>query len=227
MRTFCTVLALFASVAMAAEPAPVDPVRRGAAVATSASLSASPSRASLSADTADVPPGASTSSTDSVAVSHGISAVRSQSDATGALEHLQGERSRLEAEKQLLTLQVDIATLHRRLVELESTSRPMPGGPSSAALPVEPPPTVLSRRGFDGHFTAILKMSAGGKLVVRAGDNLPNGKVEAVDSQGVTVTWYGRRQRLLDAELEDGNAGANPRSLDLTLPAAPSLVTAH
>src|ERR1700730_15882808 len=81
MRTFCTLVALFASVATAAEPAPNDPVRRGAAVATPASLSASPSRASLSGDTADVPQGGFTSSSDSVAVSHGISAVRSQSDA--------------------------------------------------------------------------------------------------------------------------------------------------
>ncbi len=226
MRTLCTLLALFASVAMAAEPAPSDPVRPGAAVATATSLSTSPLPASLSDDPASVSRGSISSSADPVTLAHRIPADRT-AEATVALEHLQGERSRLEEEKQLLTLQVDIATLHRKLVELQSTPRSMSGGAGPVAPPVEPPPTVLSRRGFDGHFTAVLRMNAGGKLMVRAGDSLPNGKVEAVDSQGVTVTWYGRRQRLLDAEAEDGNGAASTHSLDLTLPAAPPLVTAH
>lgn len=226
MRTLCTLLALFASVAMAAEPAPNDPVRPGAAVATATSLSTSPLPASLSDDPASVSRGSISSSADPVALAHRIPADR-PAEATVALEHLQGERSRLEEEKQLLTLQVDIATLHHKLVELQSTPRSMSGGAGPVAPPVEPPPTVLSRRGFDGHFTAVLRMNAGGKLMVRAGDSLPNGKVEAVDSQGVTVTWYGRRQRLLDAEAEDGNGAASTHSLDLTLPAAPPLVTAH
>ncbi len=226
MRTLCTLLALFTSVAMAAEPAPNDPVRPRAEVATAASLNASPLPATLSDGPAAVSRGSIPSSSDPVALAHGIQADRSP-EATVALEHLQGERSRLEAEKQLLTLQVDIATLHRKLVELQSTPRSMTGGTGPVAPPVEPPPTVLSRRGFDGRFTAVLRMNAGGKLMVRAGDSLPNGKVEAVDSQGVTVTWYGRRQRLLDAEAEDGNGAANTHSLDLTLPAAPPFVVAH
>ncbi len=228
MRMFCAVLMLAISVAGAAEPpARIDPVMRGSAAVTTGSLNTASPPASGSVGTAGASDAAVENSSDRVAFSHGTPAAAPAAEATVALEHLQGERSRLEAEKQLLSLRVDIATLHRKLLEMESPPRSVPGAPGPAVLPAEPPPTVLSRRGFDGHFTAVLKMSAGGKLLVRAGDNLPNGKVEAVDSQGVTVSWYGRRQRLLDADVEDGNTFASAHNLDLTLPATPMLVTAH
>lgn len=220
MRTLYTLVAFFASVAGAVESAaPGDSAAPGRAAATSEVLKSFPA-ASNSGAVAESYSGAAPPS-----VVTGTA--QSLPDANAALGHLQGERSRLEAQKQLLTLQLDIATLHRKIAELESSPHSMSSGSGPAPLPMEPPPTVLSRRGFDGHFTAVLRMSAGGRLLVRAGDSLPNGKVEAVDSQGVTVTWYGRRQRLLDAEPEGANTAGSAHNLDLSLPAPPTVVTAH
>jgi type IV pilus biogenesis protein PilP len=204
MRSFGTLLGLFASAVIAAEPsARIEPAPAAATTDGTASVTSVHSRTPVSGTTSGV------------------------SEQPSGNPPVQGERSRLEAEKQLLTLQVDIATLQRKLVDLQSPPRSMAAGAGPAAIPVEPAPTVLARRGFDGHFTAVLRMSTGGKLVVHAGDALPGGKVDAVDGQGVTVTWYGRRQRLLDAEAEEGNAMVPAHSLDLTLPPAPVAVTAR
>ena len=150
-------------------------------------------------------------------------------DCAGAPQHSQGERSRLEAEKQLLTLQIDIVTLRKKLDELQAGPRPVSGATSAPAILAEPPPTVLSRRGFDGHFSALLRMTSGGHLVVHAGDKLPFGRIDAIDGVGVLATWYGRHVRLLDAEVDEAGSGAGPtnRNLDLTLPVVPAAVSAR
>ncbi len=143
----------------------------------------------------------------------------------GAAGAPQGERSRLESEKQLLTLRLDIAALHRKLEELESPARPSAN--ALPAAPVELPPVVLSRHGFDGHFGATLRLGSGGKLTVRAGDKLPLGTVEVIDAHGVTVSWNGHRVRLLDAPPEETGASASKGALDLTLPPVPAAVSAR
>jgi len=148
-------------------------------------------------------------------------------DCAGGPKYSYGERSSLEAEKQLLTLQIDIVTLRKRLDELQSAPRPVSGRTSAPAIISEPPPTVLARRGFDGHFSASLRMSSGGNLVVHTGDKLPFGRIDSIDGSGVLATWYGRQVRLLDAELEEPGPGAAlaSRNLDLSLPAAPAAVS--
>jgi hypothetical protein len=144
-------------------------------------------------------------------------------------QHLHGERSRLEAEKQLLTLEIDIATLRKKLNELEAGPRPAAGSATSVVSIAEPPPVVLSRRGFDGRFSALVRTSSGDKLVVHAGDKLPYGRIDAIDGQGVLATWYGRRIRLQDVEADEPSSNGAPtgRNLDLTLPAAPPAVSAR
>lgn len=139
-----------------------------------------------------------------------------------------GERSQLEAYKQLLTLQLDIAVLQRKLFEVEHGAP----GPSDAPTvraslpsPAEPPPRVLSRLGFDGRYSAVLQMHGGGQLTVQPGDVLPHGKVEHIEAQGVTATWYGRRIRLLDAVLEAPGANDSSRGLSLALPSPPLTVS--
>jgi type IV pilus biogenesis protein PilP len=227
MRSLWIVSGLIASTAIGAEPAArIDPPARVALTAAAASVSSVQLRNSASGAT----PGVLEQASESPSVPPAMAAVpapRAGSDATLTFDHLQGERSRLEAEKQLLTLQVDIATLQRKLAELKTTPKSLGATAGPPVIPVEPPPTVLTRRGFDGHFTAVLRMSTGGKLVVHPGDTLPNGKVDAVDSQSVLVTWYGRRLRLVDAEAEEGNGPGAIHSLDLTLPVAPPAVATH
>jgi type IV pilus biogenesis protein PilP len=220
MRALLKLLCLMTAVATAAEPAAgPDSISPRSAAAASAPR---PQRASALVN----------APADSTVAQPDTSGVRPTPDSPACADcapgqqHLQGERSRLESEKQLLTLRVDIATLHRKLQELESEPRSVPVGVSLPVVPAEPLPTVLSRRGFDGHFAAILRMSGGGRVVVHAGDRLPNGKVDSVDSQGVTVTWYGRHLRLLDTDgEEEGGASTAAHNLDLNLPAPPPAVS--
>lgn len=225
MREFLKLLCLVTTVATAAEPvAGTDSIAHRAAVSASIPGQDSAPRASSLA-------GASAQATVSqpeASGAHNMPESRGCGDCALGQQHVQGERSHLEEEKQLLTLRVDIANLHRKLQELESEPRPVPVGVALPLVPAEPPPTVVSRRGFDGHFAAILRMSAGGKVVVHAGDRLPNGKVDSIDSLGVTVTWYGRHLRLLDAEGdEEGSASNATHNLDLNLPVPPTAVSAR
>jgi hypothetical protein len=193
-----------------------------------AALTASTSLAPGPISTADAVGSASTATNPGASMSSAPVALPCVGCAV-ALQHSQGERSRLEAEKQLLTLQIDIVTLRKKLDELEAGPRPVTSGTSAPAIMAEPPPTVLSRRGFDGHFSALLRMTSGGNLVVHAGDKLPFGRIDAIDGVGVLATWYGRHVRLLDAEVDESASGAGPatRNLDLTLPVAPPAVSAR
>lgn len=145
------------------------------------------------------------------------------------LTFAQGERSQLEARKQLLTLQLDIAVLQRKLLEVEHGAPEALAAPTvrgSLPAPTELPPGVLSRRGFDGRYSAVLQMRGGGELTVQPGDVLPHGKVERIDALGVTATWYGRRVRLLDAVREAPGASESSRGLSLALP-PPSLTVSQ
>lgn len=138
-----------------------------------------------------------------------------------------GEQARLEAEKQKLQLKLEIATLRKKIDDIQSG--PMGGLVPADKLPApaprkESPPRVITRSGFDGRYAATLQFATGGQLSVQPGDPLPHGKVEMIDDQGVTAIWYGKRIRLFDVAPASAGGGLDG-AIDLTLPVPPAGVT--